>query len=224
MTRCVTDLSLERYLLDELDLADEREHIARCAHCQAALAAKRTTGDAYMASPAARKLSRVLSAMEPLRVPPRKPRERWVVGALAFGVVTVVLVTLWPRSAADAREAEVLAVENAWMEAYLHDDVTALDAILANDYTLTDSTGGVSTKADDLANARSHRVHFDAYDNTDVRVRVWGDTAVVTGRSRISGNASGRPFAHDITFTDTLAHIDGRWRAVAAHISRTKPP
>ena len=222
MTRCVTDLSLERYLLDELDVANDRDHIARCVHCQAALAAKRTTGDAYMASPAARKLFRVLSATEPLRAPPRKPRERWLVGALAFGVVAVVLVTLWPRPAADAREAEVLAVEQRWMEAYLHDDAATLDSILANDYTLTDSTGGVTTKADDLANTRTHRVHFDAYDNSDVRVRVWGDTAVVTGRSRISGNASGRSFAHDITFTDTLARIDGRWRAVAAHVSRTR--
>jgi ketosteroid isomerase-like protein len=222
VNRCATDLSLERYLLDELELADEREHIARCAHCQAMLVAKRTAGDAYMASPAARKLSRVLSATEPLRVPPKKPRERWLVGALAVGAVAIVLVTLWPRPAADAREAEVLAVEHAWMEAYLHDDAAALDAILANNYTLTDSTGGVSTKADDLANTRTHRVHFDAYDTSEIHVRVWGDTAVVTGRSRIRGSASGRAFAHDITFTDTLAHIDGHWRAVAAHVSRTR--
>jgi ketosteroid isomerase-like protein len=222
VNRCATDLSLERYLLDELDPGDDREHIARCAHCQAMLVAKRTAGDAYMASPAARRLSRVLSATEPLRVPLRKPRERWLVGALAVAAVAIVLVMLWPRPGADAREAEVLAVEHAWMQAYLDDDVTALDSILANDYTLTDSTGGVSTKADDLANARTHRVHFDAYDTSDLHVRVWGDTAVVTGRSQIRGTARGHTFAHDITFTDTLAHIDGRWRAVAAHVSRTR--
>lgn len=108
------------------------------------------------------------------------------------------------------------------MQAYLDDDVAALDAILADNYTLTDGSGGVTTKADDLRNARTHHLHFDVYDNADVRVHVWGDTAVVTGHSTIRGNAAGRPFAHHISFTDTLARIDGRWRAVAAHVSRAR--
>ena len=106
------------------------------------------------------------------------------------------------------------------MDAYRHNDADALDRILADDYRFTDSSGKTSTKADDLALARSHRVTFDAYDTSDLEVRVWGDTAIVTGRSVVRGAARGQPFVREFRFTDTLARIDGRWRAVAAHVSR----
>lgn len=223
MTRCLTDLDLERHLVGELDSGPDRAHLASCAGCQAALAAKRATGDAYMASPAARSLARALAAAEPLPAQAPPPHTRRWLAIAALGLAAALAISLRPRpETAAPEEAEVLAVEHAWMQAYLDNDVSALDSILASDYTLTDGAGGVTTKADDLRNARTHRVQFDAYDNSDVRVRVWGDTAVVTGKSMVRGNAAGRPFAQDIAFTDTLARIDGRWRAVAAHVSRVR--
>jgi ketosteroid isomerase-like protein len=217
MTRCVTDLALERYVLGELDDA----HIASCAQCLAAVVAKRRAGDAYMKSPQARDLARLIATAEPALVTPPH-RRRVLVPALAVALAAFAAYMVWPRAAPN-REAEVLAVEREWTDAIVHNDVTALDAILAPDYKFTDSTGKITTKSEDLAGMREMPSRFDAYDTTDLQVRVWGDTAVITGRSVMRGSGAHGPFQHDITFTDTLARIDGRWRAVAAHASRTKP-
>ena len=216
MNRCVTDLALERYLLGELDVA--ADHIASCPQCLAAIAAKRKLGDAYMASPHAHDLRRLI-ATTPL--PTR--RRRVIMPAFAIALAAFAAYMVWPRAASDRdREAEVLAVEHAWTDAIVHNDVAALDAILAPDYKLTDGTGKVTTKSDSLAGMRERPPTFDAYDTSELQIRVWGDTAVVTGRSVMRGRGEKGPFMHDFTFTDTLTRIDGRWRAVAAHTSPTK--
>ena len=199
---CPTDLALERYLLAEP--VAERDHIAGCERCQATLADKRRIGDAYVASAAARSLARRLALRS------------WAPAVIAVAAAIAALL-IWPRQS--TREIEVAAVEQAWMTAIVDHDVAALDAILAPDYTLTDGAGRVTTKAQDLAAARTGRVHFDAYTSSDVEVRVTGDRAVVTGKSDLRGTNGGVAFAHAITFTDTFARIDGRWRAVAAQVA-----
>jgi ketosteroid isomerase-like protein len=222
VTACVSDLALERYLHDELGAGSDRDHIVHCVQCRADLAAKRRLGDLYMRSREARQLAQLLATTEQVLVPaPPLSRRRWLVAAAVAGALAAIVLLVWPRDdAAAGAEAEVLAVERAWMTAYRTNDSAALDRILADDYRLTDNSGHVRTKADDLARARTGELHFDAYDLRDVAVRVWGDTAVVTGHAATRGTNAGRPFANDFAFTDTLARIDGRWRAVAAHVSR----
>jgi ketosteroid isomerase-like protein len=222
VSRCASDLALERYLLGELDAQVERAHIDGCARCHAVVAAKHTAGNAYMMSPEARAVARMIASHDRAAAVPVSRRRSRMTIAIGIAAVVGLALWLWPRGETDRRD-EVLAVEREWMDAYVHNDVDALDRILADDYKLTDSFGRTRTKADDLANAREGGTKYDAYDTSDVRVRVWGDTAVVTGRSVIRGASDGQPFAYDITFTDTLAHIGGRWRAVSAHLSRTRP-
>jgi ketosteroid isomerase-like protein len=53
----------------------------------------------------------------------------------------------------------------------------------------------------------------------DVSVRVFGDAAVVTGRTHGVGEFSGTPYDVVIRFTDTFVRRDGRWQAVASHAS-----
>ena len=218
MSRCVSDLALERYLLDELVVTADREHIIGCVECRAELAAKRRAGDAYTTSREAKHLGQLLATTEQILVPPRR-RHRLGFAVAVIAIIAVAAILLWPRRASDP-EAEILAVEQSWTQAYVHNDVAALDAILADNYRATDPSGRTVTKADDLE--RTKTLHYDVFDTTDIQVRVWGDTAVATGHSEIRGTNAGLPFAAKIAFTDTLARIDGRWRAVAAHVTRAR--
>lgn len=223
MSRCVSDLALERYLLDE-PLGDaEREHIIGCVQCRARLAAKQRAGNAYMRSRDAEHLAQLLATADHIFVPRRTTRRRFALAAAAavavVAVAALVTFVLWPRDTMDAK-AEVLATEKAWMNAYLNNDVAALDEILADNYQSIDPAGRVRTKADDLARTKTRR--YESYDTSDVQVRIWGNTAVVTGRSRVRGSDQGRTFEAEITFTDTLARIDGRWRAVSAHVTQVR--
>jgi len=55
----------------------------------------------------------------------------------------------------------------------------------------------------------------------DVRVRVFGDAAVVTGRTHGAGEVAGTPYDVVIRFTDVFVRRNGRWEAVASHASLT---
>jgi ketosteroid isomerase-like protein len=53
-----------------------------------------------------------------------------------------------------------------------------------------------------------------------MKVRVHGDTAVVTGKTHTKGVSGGKPFDFQFQFTDTFVKDGGRWRLLAGHVSK----
>ena len=102
-------------------------------------------------------------------------------------------------------------------------DAEKIANFLTRDYTLTNSKGEITAAGDDIEDARSGRVHYDVFENYDMKVRVYGDhTAIVTGKTKIKGNAQGKPIDIVVQFTDTFVKESGRWRLAAGHVSRLK--
>jgi hypothetical protein len=62
-------------------------------------------------------------------------------------------------------------------------------------------------------------VHLDTNMVDDVTVMLFGTTAVVRGRTVVSGSLNGTPVSARIRFTDVFIKRDGRWQAVASHAS-----
>jgi hypothetical protein len=92
-------------------------------------------------------------------------------------------------------EKEVLQFERDACKAFLDANPTALKRVLTPDFTLTLSNGEVSTRADEINDARSGKVHYDVFKNYDMKARLYGDsTAVVLGKTRVKGTAEGKPF------------------------------
>jgi ketosteroid isomerase-like protein len=118
-------------------------------------------------------------------------------------------------------QQEVLQFERDACKAFLDADVSALERVLTPDFTLTLSSGGVSTRADEISELRTGKVHYDVFENYDMLARLYGnDTAVVLGKTRVKGTADGKPFDRVVQFTDTLIKRDGRWQLAAGHVSR----
>ena len=118
-------------------------------------------------------------------------------------------------------EQEVLQFERDGCKAFLDADVAALERVLTPDFTLTLSNGEVNTRADEVNELRSKKVHYDVFENYDMLVRLFGnDIAVVLGKTRVKGTADGKPFDRVVQFTDTLIKRDGRWQLAAGHVSR----
>jgi ketosteroid isomerase-like protein len=104
--------------------------------------------------------------------------------------------------------------------AWLAGDRMEIENIIASDWTLTGPDGRVSTRADvlrDVFVARTHRIIAITVD--DVHARVFGDAAVVTGRTHGRGESANTPYDVVIRFTDVFIRRDGRWQAVASHAS-----
>jgi ketosteroid isomerase-like protein len=123
--------------------------------------------------------------------------------------------------AQSAAEKDVLQFERDACKAFLDADVSALERVLAHDFTLTLSNGNVSTRADEIEELRSGKVHYDVFENYDMIARLYGDSAaVVLGKTRVKGTSDGKPFDRVVQFTDTLIKHDGRWQVAAGHVSR----
>lgn len=118
---------------------------------------------------------------------------------------------------------ELIALERAWGAAHLRRDTDALRRLLADDFTSTDALGTVSDKAQYImATVKAPDTFSPAseFELDDVKVRVYADVGVVTGRATDKGwyrapNLSGR-----YRFTDVFVRREGRWQAVASQGTR----
>ena len=114
-------------------------------------------------------------------------------------------------------EADIRAQVRAWDEAYEARDTQALGRILTDDFTLTDASGAVLTRAQYLMSIvkAPDFSRVTSWASEDVRVQVSGDKAVVTGRSPVKGRARGKgqALASNYLFTDEWVRHDGVWKA-----------
>jgi hypothetical protein len=123
--------------------------------------------------------------------------------------------------AQSSAENDVLQFERDACKAFLDADPAALERVLTNDFTLTLSNGEVSTRANEINELRSGKVHYDVFENYDMEARLYGDkTAVVLGKTHVKGMSEGKPFDRVVQFTDTLVKRDSGWQLAAGHVSR----
>jgi hypothetical protein len=104
-------------------------------------------------------------------------------------------------------------------------DAAFFELVEADEFLFTDSGGGLTTKAEDVDGVRkppNPDVKLLAYDVDDMRVRVYGDAAVVTGRVTTRQLVKGEERTGRSRFTDVFVRRGGRWQIVAGHSSRIK--
>jgi uncharacterized protein DUF4440 len=140
---------------------------------------------------------------------------------LAHLVVLLVACAVSCALAQTAAEKEVLQFERDACKGFLNADKAALERDLTENFTLTLSNGEVSTRAAEIDELRSGKVHYDVFEDFDMEARLYGDsTAVVLGKTRVKGTSEGKPFDRVVQFTDMLVKRDGRWQLAAGHCSR----
>lgn len=115
----------------------------------------------------------------------------------------------------DPRTDEVLAAELAWAAAFRTLDIDALDALMADDYTIIQPGGAVVNKAETLASLRSDQRHWETALSDEHDIRVYGDTAVVTGRWVGKGVNHGVAFDYQARYLGVWVRRAGCWQMVA---------
>ena len=135
--------------------------------------------------------------------------------ALTF-LTSLLLALAQGRDEANA----VLQAERDLATAYLKSNADGIAQGVMEDYTLTNSMGKITTRADDIGEARKNDPKYEIFENYDMKVRVHGDAAVVTGKTHTKGVSGGKPFDFQFQFTDTFVKDGGRWRLLAGHGSK----
>ena len=140
--------------------------------------------------------------------------------AFAVGVAVLVFgVAILARTQAGSVEQELIKLENEWAKSVVKLDLAFMERILADDYTWTDPAGNVHAKADEIASIKSGQGVVTSSVNDEMKVRVYGDAAVVTGRTTQKGMMEGKEVGGQFRWTDTWVKIAGRWQCVAEHDS-----
>lgn len=123
-----------------------------------------------------------------------------------------------PVGAQTPAEQAVRQAEDRRVKAMIDDDFAALDAVLADDLTYAHSSGAVDTKASYLESLKSGKTKYLTFDRTPSVVRLYGDTAVVTGAATLSLRGQAAPFS--LRYTLVYVRRDGQWRMVAWQSTR----
>ena len=116
-------------------------------------------------------------------------------------------------------EQAIRRLDDERIQAQVHADATALDRIYADDFIGVGPSGTVRTKPQVIADFTSHDLKFQSITTEEVQVRVYGNTAVETGRSTMTGQDKGKDVPRDTRFTRVWVKQQGRWRLVANHYS-----
>jgi ketosteroid isomerase-like protein len=125
-----------------------------------------------------------------------------------------------PRTKGVSAEQELIKLEQEWTNADLKNDWATMDRILADDYVLTDRDGEVYTKNQCQAYYTSGEGKLLALTTDDMKVRVYGDAAVVTMRAMIKETYKGKEISNAVRITNTWIKKAGRWQCVATASSR----
>jgi hypothetical protein len=119
---------------------------------------------------------------------------------------------------APSAEQAVRQAEDRRIKATIEDDFATLEAVLADDLTYGHSNGVVDSKASYLEALRSGKTKYLSIDRAPSVVRIYGETAIVTGTATVGLRSQPAPF----TLRYTLAYVmrDGQWRMVAWQSTR----
>lgn len=98
-------------------------------------------------------------------------------------------------------------------------DTAALDRIYADDYTLVNESGVLTTKAPRLAAIKSGELKYESVGFDEVNVRMYGNTAVATYRVTSKGQSKGQDIGGQFRATSTYVKMKGRWQLVAAQVT-----
>ena len=161
------------------------------------------------------------------------PHTRDLIQVLSgYGKLILMLIALSLGTATNDLNASpeedvktVAALDTKYQAAVKSNDAATMDQILADDFVLVTGRGKVSRKADLIESARKKEVTYERQDEEPgtQKVRVWGDTAVVTALLWIKAVQGGKPADYKLWFSDTYVRTAAGWRYVFGQASLPLP-
>src|SRR5215469_4247707 len=145
---------------------------------------------------------------------------------LPVPVLAAQRISARPRPAMDSGDQEtireIIEMERQAKEASLRRDFDFSQRTLAEDYVAITPLGQVTTKQDTVSVRKSGQLKYDTINVTDMVVRIYGDTAVVTARAEVRGHQLGEDFSGPYRYTRVWVRRTGHWLAVSYQATVTQ--
>ncbi|MBC7923314.1 MAG: nuclear transport factor 2 family protein [Ferruginibacter sp.] len=114
-------------------------------------------------------------------------------------------------------EKELIRLQNEWATARIKGDVAFLENLYAKEFRITAMNGSVVERDADIAVFASREMKPELITDEDMKVSLYGEVAVVTGRENLKGTYKGIPGEFALRFTNVFVRRDGHWQLVTHH-------
>jgi ketosteroid isomerase-like protein len=142
-------------------------------------------------------------------------------------MLTIVLVGLvmgkeGPSESDEVAKAEVLKVKAEYQEAIRTKDRAGIERVLADRLSWI-ARGERLDRARVIDDFMSGNLHFQSFKHDNVRVEIFGNTAIVTGHSTSVLEYQGKDSKRERLFTSVYVKMEGRWQMVSNHVTDLEP-
>lgn len=137
-------------------------------------------------------------------------------------LISFFLLTVSPFAAGQATDAsaEVLRLDEARFTAMTRADLTELNRILADDLVYTHSNGRVESKKEFIASLETGTLKYVSIQNEEKKARVYGTTALINGRARVTISSQGQQQSFVLRYLDVYVRRNNQWQMVAWQSTR----
>jgi len=136
---------------------------------------------------------------------------------LACLVVCLSLPLLPQQTSPEA--AKILALEQQWTDAYRQRNIKLLTSMLAEDFIITVEDGSLYGKVGYMSHTADTGTQVDLAEESDLRVHMHGNVAVVTGAYHEMGSSKGKRYEYRDRLTDVWIKNNGQWQLIASQYS-----
>ena len=134
-----------------------------------------------------------------------------------------LILCLLPACGALAQDksdaATIRALELKWTDSYRQHNIEILSTLLSDEFVITVEDGSMFSKAGYISHSADAATHVQIAELSELKVRMHGDTAIVTGSYHEKGDSHGKPYEYHDRMTDVWMKSGGKWQVVASHYS-----
>jgi ketosteroid isomerase-like protein len=131
-----------------------------------------------------------------------------------WGLLVLLLLTgiTWAQG---SPEKTVTDLEHKWLESQKTNNPDLIAPYLADKFQMMEPDGSLTSKAEYLKTSKATK--YSSVDYSDLKVTVFGNTAIATGVYHGKGTAAGKPLDDRDRFADTWVKMpDGKWQCVVS--------
>jgi ketosteroid isomerase-like protein len=137
---------------------------------------------------------------------------------LILCLFTGLTIPLTAQEKADTATT-IRKLEEKWTESYKKRQIDILSSLLSEDFVITVEDGNTYSKMGYITHSADPSVQVDIAELSDLKVRMHGNTAVVTGAYHEKGKSNGKPYEYRDRLTDVWMKVGNKWQVISSHYS-----
>jgi ketosteroid isomerase-like protein len=143
-----------------------------------------------------------------------------LLGGCNAGQSTATVTAAAPMHDEAADRQELKRLSDAWDAAIVRKDEKAVADNMAEDFRQIDGAANLETKQSFVRGILDPRLVIDPYTVEEFEIRLHGDVALLSGRTKMTGKFAGEPFTSEYRYIDIYARRDGVWKIVSVQITK----